>query len=549
MRDIAFIDAVGLPYTGDTLEHRGLGGSESSVIYMSRELVKLGYNVTVYNNCEKPGVYNGVNYKNILECKQCDIAIVLRSISFIPAAKHVILWRHDTYCPGDENIVRLLNECKINEVFTLSDWHTQHTMIQLQVPRDKIFQTRNGYHHYDVIYNKDKDQFIFNAAAYKGLDLLIKEIWPKVKTIIPSAKLKVIGGYYEGLNDDNAKYISRNFSDDTQVYENAFYEITFTGILKPEEVARHMAGASYFIYPCVFPETFGISTLEAHAYGAIPITWNIGALETTAIDNASFKCSLSPLAYPEAFVAKVHEAYLAAGDKERNEGFNIINNSQWNHVAKEWDDHFKGIKKMLPYKQVNLKDKSILIAIPSAVKIEPETFKSIYDLQIPVGFRTDFNFFWCYMIDAGRNQIANYAINCGYDYVLSVDSDMELPKDMLVKMLSHDKDIITGMYRMRRPEQVVEIYDTNYHNIPFEKLKEHQLLEIGGAGFGCVLVKTQVYKDVGYPQFFYHQAWKYEDTFSEDNDFFLKARNKGYKVFCDTSIKCRHKGTVMWEIE
>ncbi len=63
---LAIIDVLGLSYDGSTLEKRGLGGSESATIRISRELVKLGINVTVYNDCESddcnPGIYDGVNY-------------------------------------------------------------------------------------------------------------------------------------------------------------------------------------------------------------------------------------------------------------------------------------------------------------------------------------------------------------------------------------------------------------------------------------------------------------------------------------------------------
>ncbi|HEY9653910.1 MAG TPA: hypothetical protein V6C50_00320, partial [Crinalium sp.] len=42
----------------------GIGGSEEAVIYLSQELVKLGYEVTVFNPCSKlAGDYDGVSYR------------------------------------------------------------------------------------------------------------------------------------------------------------------------------------------------------------------------------------------------------------------------------------------------------------------------------------------------------------------------------------------------------------------------------------------------------------------------------------------------------
>ena len=71
MKSIAFIDVFGLPYDGGTLNRRGLGGSESAVIQISRELAKIGYDVKVFNDCVrddcKPGVYNDVTYIPLAE--------------------------------------------------------------------------------------------------------------------------------------------------------------------------------------------------------------------------------------------------------------------------------------------------------------------------------------------------------------------------------------------------------------------------------------------------------------------------------------------------
>ena len=57
---IAILDLIGLVYDGDTLSKRGLGGSESAVILISKELAKLGFPITVFNACQdddsRPGI-------------------------------------------------------------------------------------------------------------------------------------------------------------------------------------------------------------------------------------------------------------------------------------------------------------------------------------------------------------------------------------------------------------------------------------------------------------------------------------------------------------
>src|SRR2546425_13016226 len=54
----------GIGFDGSTPFKQPLGGSESSIIYMARELARCGHEVTVYSNCPQPGVYDGVEYRH-----------------------------------------------------------------------------------------------------------------------------------------------------------------------------------------------------------------------------------------------------------------------------------------------------------------------------------------------------------------------------------------------------------------------------------------------------------------------------------------------------
>ncbi len=93
--------------------------------------------------------------------------------------------------------------------------------------------------------------------------------------------------------------------------------------------------------------------------------------------------------------------------------------------------------------------KTILIAIPTNKYVESETFKSIYDLDIPEGYVTEFQCFYGYRVDQIRNLIAEWAKR--YDYLFAVDSDIILPRDTLSKMLALDLDVVSGLYIQRKP--------------------------------------------------------------------------------------------------
>ena len=192
--------------------------------------------------------------------------------------------------------------------------------------------------------------------------------------------------------------------------------------------------------------------------------------------------------------------------------------------------------------------KKILIAIPTARYIEADTFKSIYDLEVPDGYETYFQTFYGYRVDQVRNLIADWTIR-GFDYLFAVDHDVTFATDTLKKMLAHDKDLVTGVYRQRTPIQSIEIYDLNQRRMDMAELVGKPLVQIGGCGFGCVLVKKEVLVNIGYPQFEYHVALDHQHTVSEDNDFCRKAMSKGHTLWCDPSILCGHIGSTTMYVD
>jgi glycosyltransferase involved in cell wall biosynthesis len=197
-------------------------------------------------------------------------------------------------------------------------------------------------------------------------------------------------------------------------------------------------------------------------------------------------------------------------------------------------------------RQVNKTEKTVLIAIPTNKYIEPETFKSIYDLEIPDGVKVTFQYFYGYQIDQIRNLIASWAAN--FDYLFSVDSDIIFPKDTLKKLLAHNVDMVSGVYIQRKVnEEILEIYRGNSNgrmvNVSMRDILPQGLHEISGCGFGCVLVKSDVIRNIPYPQFVYHSALDHANTFSEDLHFCKQAASRGAKIYVDSTIVCDHKGT------
>ena len=403
---IALIDILGLSYDGDTLSKRGLGGSESAVISIARQLQRVGFDVTVFNSCEgqsdiSPGHYLGVEYidiKHISSYGDYDIVMSSRSIApfvwdnkplrdmcqytntlpfpphhfvnIMSTAEKRILIMHDTFLDGDPLLEDLVvQQKKIDYIFTLSDFHTDYIANcdhgrkrNFEVLKPYIFQTRNGvnlYSAYNDLEHKNRSLFVYNASATKGMVPLLEHIWPRVRAHIPHARLTIIGGFYkfrDGTPPDAQENTVNSYSSQEELKKIG---VEFTGIISQYKIAEILQKAGYMIYPNAFPETFGISTLESLAYGTPVITNRFGALEETAIDAACYKIdyAIEPNnLFPhinkdwqvDAFVKMVIDAYENAYVyQQKQNACNLVRDvCGWNTVALQWKQFFYKILDM-----------------------------------------------------------------------------------------------------------------------------------------------------------------------------------------------------------
>jgi hypothetical protein len=190
---------------------------------------------------------------------------------------------------------------------------------------------------------------------------------------------------------------------------------------------------------------------------------------------------------------------------------------------------------------------SVLIAIPTAKYIESETFKSIFDLDVPDYVKVDFRYYTGYQIDHIRNNIANSAKS--YDYLFAVDSDMTFPSDTLTRLMAHDVDLVSGIYMKKRLDPVeYEIYSKDQQGKLYSIVPESQsLFEIDACGFGCVLIKTSVFDRIDMP-YFYNTGYDLNAlSISEDLYFCKKLRYAGIKMWADPQTVCGHIGSYLFK--
>lgn len=154
------------------------------------------------------------------------------------------------------------------------------------------------------------------------------------------------------------------------------------------------------------------------------------------------------------------------------------------------------------------------------------------------------------LIYTSRDNLATHAIQIDADYVMWFDSDMSFAPDTLERMMKtlkeNDLDILTGLYFRRvHPHSPVLFdkveFDGDLCNWTEFKTLPEGLFEVGACGFGCVLMKTDVFFDV---QSKFGRMFTPIGNTGEDIAFCWRARQCGYKVICDPSVVCGHVGYI-----
>ncbi|MCK4649926.1 glycosyltransferase [Candidatus Pacearchaeota archaeon] len=163
-----------------------------------------------------------------------------------------------------------------------------------------------------------------------------------------------------------------------------------------------------------------------------------------------------------------------------------------------------------------------------------------------------------------RNRILNYAIMNFYDYVLMMDVDVIPPVDVVERLLAHKKDIVSGIYynvfMVDRKKKICPVAWKGFSDEEFEEIRSQvssefvtspdhlrrhlspeeanggELQEVLIPSCGCMLLNRDVFKKIQYG------VLDVPDGFSTTDDIYFcrKAREAGFKLYCDTGLQCEH---------
>ena len=195
--------------------------------------------------------------------------------------------------------------------------------------------------------------------------------------------------------------------------------------------------------------------------------------------------------------------------------------------------------------------RKILIAVPCMDMLPAQFAHSLATLtsygiegtQISVWFNLGS------LIYSSRDQIAKKALLDEADLIMWFDSDMVFNPDTLqrmLKLIDEGNDMVTGVYYRRTPPfspVVFETMEMNEEGTGFEWTEFDEipdgLFEVGACGFGCVLMKTEIFVAV-FAKF--GLIFTPIANCGEDIAFCWRARQCGYKIIADPSISLGHVG-------
>lgn len=179
-------------------------------------------------------------------------------------------------------------------------------------------------------------------------------------------------------------------------------------------------------------------------------------------------------------------------------------------------------------------DVKLALLLPTNRGLKAKTLQSLLELvaHTPVqivlisteGFTTAENRTW----------LAVQAIKQGATHLFFVDDDMVYEKDTLEKLLKHDVDIVGAKYANRRGAgEVIEYLET----------PDSSFFKVKALGGGCVLIKSAVFTKIPQPWFGYKTLPTGAVSMSHDWFFCEKAREAGFDIWCDGTIRPGHIAT------
>ena len=357
------IHCGGLPFNGDTIKTKSLGGSETAAYYIARELAKRGHRITLFTNDQAEGFFDGVKYLwagNITEHTPlgvhfhfyasntpCDVLLLQRQPgAFVHRfqSKLNISWLHDLALHRQRPLASA-GLWNIDAIFCVSEWHKNQVCEVYGFDKKLIRTVTNGVDlnlytgaiNYKLPKLKDEISLIYSSRPERGLEHHIRP-----------------GGIMDRLWEIDKRfrlYVCNYENNPPQLAEMyaAFYErieqmpnVTALGNLTKQQLADVMRQCDVLVYPTEFEEVSCITAMEAMAAGLPFISSEVAALPETCKGSGSNLLELKDGAANEDAFVQMLKGFGARGwGIECGEQFEAAKKFDWPIVAEQFERHFE----------------------------------------------------------------------------------------------------------------------------------------------------------------------------------------------------------------
>ena len=152
-------------------------------------------------------------------------------------------------------------------------------------------------------------------------------------------------------------------------------------------------------------------------------------------------------------------------------------------------------------------------------------------------------------LHSASNRIVTDFLESDCTHLFWTESDMHMPFYAVIALLSHNKDICTGVYFLRKGggqpclymKADKSVYTGIHGLIPVAIFPETSLFQVHCAGMGCALIHRSVFEAIKPPWFDLKEGYNEEGKivgYGQDVFFYSRVADAKKEVWVDSSIHC-----------
>lgn len=197
--------------------------------------------------------------------------------------------------------------------------------------------------------------------------------------------------------------------------------------------------------------------------------------------------------------------------------------------------------------QIQTEEPVVMIATPAQDTVLATYTRSVVQCvaySIGQGLRVGFHLAQYSILPLSRQMLVQVAIESGATHVLFIDSDMEFPADLAVRLVRHRQPIVAVNCMARRSPYYLTARDEAGREVP-TNTESSGLEKVARVGTGIMLIHTDVVRAIPMPWF--QTEWIPEKAVFRGEDFYFcdKARAAGFDLYIDHDLskQVSHVGT------